>query len=219
MINRTSFYYLNEHLGVVVLMSPTIKRNLRGSSVKAIITSAIAILSIIVAANAYRTYFMPGIGPQVSVSSYPLKLTMRLDTTDVAAGENVSMHFTLTNLSNDSVKITYTGINGDEESEFPRGKKIHYMVFGYVVSNETGATVYSRGGGPSLASLWSFTLVPLEEVSQTVIWNRNLVRPDGLSAPPGIYNIRGIIPPGALMSIDGGPWITIETPAIAVVVK
>jgi hypothetical protein len=204
-------------------MSSPIERNLGSRSVKAIFVSAVAVVSVIVVAFVYRVYLMPSIGPEVSVSSYPLKLAIRLDRTEFAVGENVSMFFTLTNLSNDSVVVTYPDMIGDSGSPFPREVREGanpFMVFAYKVSDENGTKVFwiseHKAQWPAQ---WSFTLNPLEEVNQTVTWNQNLGNPSFQNIPPGTYSIRGNIPPGGYLQINWGPRITIETPTITFIVK
>jgi len=204
-------------------MSSAIERNLGSRSVKAIFVSAVAVVSVIVVAFVYRVYLVPSIGPEVSVSSYPLKLSIRLDRTEFSVGENVSMLFTLTNLGNDSILINYPHEIGDPGSPFPREVRegaVPYMVFAYKVSDENGTKVFwIEEHRAAYCAEWTFTLNPLEEVNQTVTWNQNLGYPSFQNIPPGTYNIRGNMPPGGYLQINWGPIITIETPTITFIVK
>jgi len=167
----------------------------------------------IVAAKTYITSSQPMTKPQTSIEYPPLRLTMVLDKTDFAAGEDLTIGFTLKNISNETVTITYSeAIYGEEEGHMFR------LCFSFEIldANNTRVHSYTHGWGATQA-LWSLNLHPMEEISQTMHWNQKPDYDDSSRVPSGPYSIRAIIPPrypASTFWINNGPRIGLETPSI-----
>ncbi len=181
--------------------------------------SAILIATVVVTASVYWIFYMPRNSPRVSVISDPIELSFALDKTEFAVGENISMNFILKNLSNTSLDVAFSSPTiGD--SDVDNGMKGQFMIFGYLIEDENDTEVFrSSHTRTSLSVVWHLAIGPLEQRSQTVLWDQNLKYPDYQDLSSGEYSIRGMIPPTSRITINGGPAIVIETPSIAFTVK
>lgn len=139
-------------------------------------------------------------GPKVTVTSSPLEFSMGLDKTDFLLGENVTIHFSLENISNETKKLAwlndYCG-----------------WYFDYCVMDENNTVVYhwvmEYGCYPMIVDK---VLDSGENISNTYVWHQTLGYPSYSQVPCGIYSVKGLTLP--LILDDQSNIITIETPTI-----
>ena len=153
-------------------------------------------------------------GPQASIESYPLKLTVGLNKTEFALGENITINISLENVSNETITLTfYSAFAGiDIENEY------HQAHFEYVITDINGTEICrwsdSRG---ALAVVNYVTLDPGQKLFNMFVWDQDIGDDDAVQIPVGTYHVRAAMPPGK----SGGfninsdtAWVSLETPSI-----
>ncbi len=178
---------------------------------------SVLIVAFVALAHAYFNVLSPEAGPEASVESFPLKLTMELDKAVFTAGEIIPVKLSLRNLGNKIVQITY----GSRGSVPEGGKKDR--VFGVLLQVNETLTYRIRSGGISFIP-WTYSLDPNEEVKVTFLWDQKVVKLDFQLIPPGTYSLIATLPPGGppeggWMEIDGVGVRGVRTPPLTITIN
>jgi len=177
-------------------------------------------------------------GPRVSITSTPLQLSIGLDKTEYAATDNLTVYFSLRNISNKTVTVTEThgyglgleplipGIRLTTSAEgasvpvdpYKLDHRFHFY-FSWVESN--GTVIFDpRVGSIGLTDdLYDIVLEPNSCLNQTLY-----------ISPTDYFGIPGQLPLTGAFQISGflynvwingiaGPTVTLETPGIAFAVN
>jgi len=140
-------------------------------------------------------------------SSNGLQLTMTLEKTEYSLGEPISMTFTITNISNQTMSLLHYGVGA-------------FNMFEFRVYNDTDNSVWSQiypvfavnPGGPIVAST---LLNPEESLTGVLVWEQtcnNTAFSEGVPVSSGTYYIVGQIGP---IFMNG---LTIETTPVQVTI-
>ena len=190
----------------------------------------VGILAVGLASIAYAYWVslpFPGTeGPSVSITSPPLQLSMGLDKTEYLTTDNLTVYFSLRNVSNKTVTVTESsryslGVdpNGHgfrlktsaEGVTSSRLENSFHFQFSWVHSNGT-VMLDTRNQFVHSAVIYDIVLAPNGCVNQT-LW---ISYTDffGRPLPTGAFQIRGFL---SHVYIDGSapPTVTLETPSIA----
>ena len=166
----------------------------------------------VAAAYAYISVRLPQAGPQVSVVSQPLKLTIGLDKTEFKLGENITVGCSVENVGNETITITFSSRYGylDDQDKF------HRVYFDFIVTDANGTEIYKWSWGQgAAAATYEVAINPGEELKNAFTWKQNVNCPEDLLVSRGTYFIKGTMPPGAsIFRINNGPSIRLETPSI-----
>jgi hypothetical protein len=170
-------------------------------------------------------------GPSVSITSTPLQFSLALDKTNYATTDNLTLYFSLRNISNRTVTVTLvhsyslgidsslppfrcvTSTEGASTSLNPQDLT-HYFHFHFRFVDGNGTVIYDTTQLGLFESGYDIHLAPNGQVNQTLY----ISIPYFLSQPitTGTYEIRGILYD---VYIDGGASVTIETPSIALAIQ
>jgi len=194
-------------------MDVTFWRNwFRSHPLRAALLIVIVTVASVAAAYAYISVQSPQAGPQVSVVSQPLKLTIGLDKMEFKPGENITVGCSVENVGNEAITILFSSIYGyvDNQNNF------HEVYFDFIITDATNTEIYKwsyRQG--ALGSTYEVTLNPREELKNTFTWKQNVNYPEDVFVSTGTYFIKGTMPPGAsIFQINNGPSIRLETPSM-----
>ncbi len=189
---------------------------------KAAFLVAVIVGALAATVYAYYVSLPPPAGPRVSITSPPLEFSIELNKAEFLQAENITMIFTLKNISNETLKIErgstlYFNPSGLTESvgvsavsDEPLDR---FFFFGYSFVHSNGTEVLRIARG-ELGIIYTFLMMPSGYLKQTVFWdyfNRKF------PLPSGIYQIRGII--YEISVNDVWPVITLETPTITIIIK
>ena len=192
----------------------------------------VGILVVGLASIAYAYWIsslLPGTtGPRVSITSPPLQLSMGLDKTAYATTDNLTVNFSLRNISNETVTLTEhvgyglglepldpvfratTSAEGVSISRY----RFHFH-FRWVDSN--GTVIYDTTGLFLYSELYDIVLAPDGCLNQTLyISIPGLFGIDGQSPRIGAYQISGML---YGVTISGSNELTIETPSIGFAIQ
>ncbi len=176
------------------------------------------------ASGAYWAFFLPRASPKASAISGPLELSLALDKTEYGAGENISITYVLKNVGGENITLTF----GEGCYYYDEALHYHGRVFcDYIINDSNGTEVFrwSNQTGATLA-LVVINMAPGEQRNNTFTFtfDKPYYYYYGCKLDPGVYRIRGIVPPGSLGTvgiISGGihSSIRLETPSIAFTVR
>jgi len=153
-------------------------------------------------------------GPQAFIESYPLKLTVGLNKTEFALGENITINMSLENISNETITLTFYSefIYYDIESE-----QHHALRFEYVITHTNGTEIcrWSDDRG-ALAIENHVTLDPGQKLFNMFLWDQKIAIEKYAQIPAGTYCVKAVMPPaeGRTFRINDGPLIGLSTPSI-----
>jgi len=168
---------------------------------------------------------LPTPGPTVSITSPPLQFSMGLDKAEYAPIDNFTVHFSLRNISNQTVTLTVTsilalGINPmapifrvETSSEGVTSSELSIAFhFGFRWTYSNGTVVFDTGHFGRFHSTYNIVLAPGGCLNQ--IFHLSLVQYYGKPPVTGVFQIRGFFP---YFYVDGSgpPTATLETPSIA----
>jgi len=197
---------------------------------RAVLLAAILVAGL--AAGAYAYYVsMPSpitVGPNVSITSPPLQLSIGLDKTEYVTTDNLTLYFSLRNISNKTVTVTktfastlgieplvpaFTLTTGTEGVSTPGGPNdARGFQFGFNWFDSNG-TVVQHQPNLILKMIYDILLEPNGCLNQTLYIS--ITDFYGISGQPpqtGAFQIQGSLP-GVM--VDGVGPITLETPGIA----
>lgn len=180
-----------------------------------VLLSSLLIGSVVVSSIVAALYFssqLHGIGPQASVESYPLSLSVGLDKTEFMLGENITVRCAIKNISNETITITFYAAYG-----YVDDNRVYHQVYcDFIVTDINGTEVYrwSQIQG-ALGTIYSITLNPNEERANNLLWWPPLLK----EVPPGTYFVRARTPTTGTFQINNGPRISIESPSIKFIIK
>jgi hypothetical protein len=189
-----------------------------------IFAAAILVVSLAVSGYAYWVLLPPQGGPRVTITSPPVEFSMELDKTEYQYGENITIIFSLENISNQTITISKSywwpidpvhGILSTEaEGANISAPQIPHLLsalfhFGLGITDQNGTKVFEQYRGLSPAT-YNFSIEPSGHVKQTLV-----LGPDWDTLPKGTYQIRGIQYCGIL----GYWWGKLETPTITFVIN
>jgi hypothetical protein len=170
------------------------------------------------------------VGPSVSITSPPLELSVSLDKTEYVTSDNITLGFSLRNISNDTITVgrTYavagptqidptfrltTSAEGVSTPGDPNmlGRRFY---FGLTLVGSNGTI--EQMPGIRLWELYTILIGPGGCLNQTLsislpgLWGQMVeVQP----SRTGVFQIRGSFPDFYLEG--AGPTVTLETPSIA----
>jgi len=210
-------FFRNQRLVGLAISRPTLflKRHIR--LVSASVAFAIGLMMV----SAFSVALIPAPKHMAFVENYPLWASIELEKQEFNAGENVTATCKLKNIGNEAITIHFSQEMRelDESGGVPHSYRVY---FNLVVTDTEGNTVFSwqinRGATGNIVSI---SVGPGEELSNTFMWNQKTKDVGGLGeqVPPGTYLVKAKVAPRALLWINDGPWITLETPSILLVVK
>ena len=186
----------------------------RSHPLKASLLVLILVVASSVVAYAYFSTLPAKSGPQASIESQPLKLTIRLDKTSFQQGENITINISVENVSNETIKITFPESFGYLDDQ----NKWHQVYFDFVIVDENDTEIW-RWSYPKLAAqmIYDVVLGAGEKLTNILVWNQNIYRGfDVFQIPAGTYHVRAAMPAGeSSIDIDGGSkGVSLETPSI-----
>jgi hypothetical protein len=172
-------------------------------------------------------------GPRVSITSTPLQLSIGLDKTEYAATDNLTVYFSLRNISNKTVTLTEhvryglglepldpvfratTSAEGASTSEPNMINTLFHFHFRWVDSN--GTVIYDTTSLFLYSALYDIVLAPDGYLNQTLhISIPGLFGIDGQSPRIEAYQISGML---YGVTISGSNELTIETPSIGFTIQ
>jgi hypothetical protein len=179
----------------------------------------VLIVTVASVAGVY-VYFklLPAGGPRATITSPPLELSIQLEKASFHGDDNITIKFSLTNIGNETIKLTKPYIDGIEppflstesyKASSPQGD-IQSFHFGFSIMNANGTQVYQRTRGCT-PTVYEIIIQPEGCVKQAFMWSNYFVSSAPL--PEGTYQIRGVFSAGV-----HGSWITLEAPSIAFVI-
>lgn len=188
---------------------------------KAAFLVAVIVGALAATVYAYYALLPPPAGPRVSITSPPLEFSIELNKAEFQYGENLTMIFTVKNISNETVIIarSYPLFLGSivTESQGASSQPDNWLTlafhFGFSITDINGTEV-DRCDRGSLTVEYTVRIEGGGYIKQTYFWNRPLAL--GF-LPSGVYQIRGLI---YQFTVNGSwPPITLETPTITLTVK
>jgi len=198
-------------------MDVTLWRNWFGSHpLRAASLIVIVAVASVAAAYAYISVRSPQAGPQVSVVSQPLKLTIGLDKTEFKLSENITIYCSVENVGNETITILFLNRYGYVDDQY----NYHRVYFDFIITAANGTEIYrwSHWHG-ALASTYEVILDPGEKLENTFTWNQKIDLLERVQAPVDTYFIKAVMPPGrSTFQIKPGPNISLETPSITFVI-
>jgi hypothetical protein len=106
-----------------------------------------------------------------------LELTMMLEKTEYSLGESININFSITNISNQTISFTFSG-----------------MIFDFHVYNDTNNSIYQWSVGPPYRAFPDYiAIIPLdagESLTDVLVWP-NTISSEGVPVSPGAYYIVG----------------------------
>jgi hypothetical protein len=170
------------------------------------------LLTIVVAATlcgsvlGYLLSLPPPKGPEVTLTSPPLELSMMLDKTHYSFAENMSISFYLRNISNETVTLAMPSMNGAELGTLvtaaegvtiPLGQQLLSGLchFSFTIAGTNGTTFFEFGLGSGGQTFYSIVLQPDASLNQTIlIQTKYLDYEQNLQLfQPGAYQITAIL--------------------------
>ena len=186
----------------------------RSHPLKASSLVLILVVASSVVVYAYFSTLPAKSGPQASIESLPLKLTIRLDKTSFQQGENITINISVENVSNETIKITFPMSFGYLDDQ----NKWHEVYFDFVIVDENDTEIW-RWSRPKLAfqMIYDVVLGAGEKLTNILVWNQDIGVDDAVQIPVGTYHVRATMPAGK----SGGfninsdtAWVSLETPSI-----
>jgi len=114
-----------------------------------------------------------------------LELTMKLEKTEYGLGESINITLSITNISNQTINFTLTG-----------------MIFDFHVYNDTNNIIYKWSVGPPVRAFPAFVaIIPLnarESLTDVLVWPET-ISSEGVPVSPGTYYIVGQNGPTSLL--------------------
>ena len=178
-------------------------------------------------------------GPSVSITSTPLQLSIGLDKTEYATTDNLTIYFSLRNISNKTVTVTKTfasalgtelhypvytlttSTEGVSNPGDPLSRALGMFHFGFVWVDSNG-TVVNEQPQLMLKMIYDILLEPNGCLNQTFYisitdfygteFYTDFCGISGRSSQTGAFQIQGSLP-GVM--VDGVGPITLDTPGIA----
>jgi hypothetical protein len=209
------------------------------SRLRRILMATVVIIAVL-CTGAYAYWVSPPLpktaGPSVSITSAPLQLSIGLDKTEYAATDNLTVYFSLRNISNKTVTVTEThgsglgleplisGIRLTTSAEgvsvpvdpYKLDHRFHFY-FSWVESN--GTVIFDMRNLGRLNELYDIVLEPNGCLNQTLyISPTDYFGIPGLPPLTGAFQIRGFLSDVWINGI-AGPTVTLETPGIAFAVN
>lgn len=171
-------------------------------------------------------------GPSVSITSTPLQLSIGLDKTEYATTDNLTLYFSLRNISNKTVTVektfgstlgteplvpTYTLTTSTEGVSTPGDpNEVKGFQFGFTWLDSNG-TVVEHQPEVMLAVVYDILLEPSGCLNQTLyISITDFYGISGQPAQTGAFQIQGSLP---RVLVDGVGPITLETPSISFAIE
>lgn len=185
----------------------------------------VTVLIVILVSSIYAYYrsSSPQSGPRTSITSWPLELSIQLDKTDYIERENISITFSLTNLSNETVVITRirwptsSSLGVQTESygaTAPVERDLdHQFHFGLVINSSNGTEVL-RAESSILTAIYRIQLSGSGYIKQTTSLSSDMWR---MALPKDAYQIRSIL---YHTGVNGTALpVTLETPSIGFAIR
>jgi hypothetical protein len=197
---------------------------------KVLVTSVVIVAVLCAGVYGYLASLPSPAGPSVTLTSPPFEFSLGLDKTEYVIRDNVTMYFSLRNISNETITVTETsryslgvapdvpGIRlatsakGVSTSPDP-GDLDHsfHFYFSWVESN--GTVIYDTRNTIRYSDVYAIVFEPGGCLNQTL--SISPTEYAGIAAQPslvGLFQIRGIF---YEPYIDVGSTVTLETPSIA----
>jgi hypothetical protein len=210
-------------------------RKLFGPRSRRIIVATVIIIAVL-CVGVYAYWVSPPLrttaGPSVSITSAPLQLSIGLDKTEYATADNLTVYFSLRNISNKTVTVTQT-YSTDLGLDL-KVREFRLTTYAEGVSSDLLRCFHFRliwvdSNGTVVADLpyqfflfrevYDIVLEPNGCVNQTLtISITGYFGLSGLPPKTGAFQIRGLLSDVWINGISG-PTITLETPGIALAIN
>jgi len=187
----------------------------------------IAVGLVVGGTYAYYWFSQPPAGPKVSIMSDPLEFSMELDKSDYQYGGNITIKFRLENIGNESITIMRSAPPGwptqyMRTSYFGVETDPYYLnkefFFGFRITHLNGTEIYEQVQGV-LQYSFDFRMSPGGWIEQTITYDYYSTEWAGMGnsylLPRDTYRVRGVF----RHSVNNSPLYTLETPAIAFVIR
>jgi len=179
------------------------------------------IVAVVIVASVFALLFsLPSPkGTKVTVTSFPLEFSVALNKAVYTLNDNISLSFYLRNLSNETVSIWRSSMDGGQdvttssegvtiEDAPPREIDLLFH-FGYTLLIRNGTVLDQHSGGPAQA-VYALNLEPNASLNQTLSINLATFYDQYLMRlQKGLYQITG-----AIWGITNVENTTLETPPI-----
>jgi hypothetical protein len=210
----------------------SVKALFASRSRKILITTAIIVGVLSVGVYGYLVSLPFPAGPSVTLTSPPFEFSTGLDKTEYTTSDNLTMYFSLRNISNKTVTVTETSgyslgvapdVRGIKLSTSAKGVStspdiydLNYMFhfyFSWVESN--GTVIFDTRNLIRYADVYDIVLEPNGCLNQTLsisIADNYYLGISGQPSLVGVFQIQGFF---YEPYIDVGSTVTLETPGIA----